>query len=418
MNLKKYTYLTLLLTASIPAMAYAQDRSAFARDRNISVGERLLPEYSPIGIKSGGFTYYPRIPVSAEFNDNIFYTNTNKTNDTILTIAPELGIKSNWSRHALGLIARVGYDKYIDNDNESAGFYNLAGNARIDTYGFSNLFGGFELQGGSEPRGEELYLSSAAERVQFSYGGVNFGYKYEYNRLRATVGYKYNTYNYDDVKSVNGGTIDQDYRDRSEQSVEFKGEYAYSPSVAFFVSAAPVKIKYDNSNINRDSDGYDVNVGSNFDISELSRGEIKLGGFSRNYDNPLFKKASGFSLDSKFEYFPTRLTTITLTGNSGLRESAELNSSGYKYTSFGIRLDHELMRNVLLYGNIGTSSSDYSDIDRTDDRFNVGVGAVYKLNQNISIVSSYNNLTLNSSGINAVREYKDNSFKVGISYAF
>jgi hypothetical protein len=54
------------LIATVPAVGSAQDlASNFKRDKNTSVRQRPRPDYEAIGVKTGGFTLYPRVTVEA-----------------------------------------------------------------------------------------------------------------------------------------------------------------------------------------------------------------------------------------------------------------------------------------------------------------------------------------------------------------
>ena len=60
----------------------------FNRDRNVSVMERVRPEYRSGGIQSGAFVYSPVLNTQLELNDNIFATGSNEQSDGILVFSP------------------------------------------------------------------------------------------------------------------------------------------------------------------------------------------------------------------------------------------------------------------------------------------------------------------------------------------
>ena len=94
----------IALTA--PQFAQAQDLgSNFSRDRNVSVRDRPRPDYEATGQKAGGFTVYPRVTVDLEHNDNIYAVATGKIDDNIWRVKPELAVRSDWSRNAIGFFA-------------------------------------------------------------------------------------------------------------------------------------------------------------------------------------------------------------------------------------------------------------------------------------------------------------------------
>lgn len=402
---------------SIPQLSLAQDRSAFSRDRNASVVSKPRPEFDQAGYRTSGFTYYPNLTLGVETNDNIYYNDANKESDLISDIGASLRAGSTWSRHYLGFAAKVDHFGYKDFTNESYTPYAFKGEGRIDVVGFSNLFGSAEIISNAEPRDAELTNQSPSELVKYNNYKATFGYVHEVNRLRGTIAYKYDAYNFDDVTAMGGGTIDEDYRDRKTGTVILKGEYAVSPAFSVFATFEPNTVKYDSSSV-RDSKGYDITVGTSFDVSDLARGEIRIGSYNQNYDNSALKDASGVSFDGNLEWFPSAMTTVKLYGSNTLRESPVFISSGYNYSNYGVKIDHELFYNLLVSLEANASTSDFNDIDRTDDRTSVSLGGKYFFNRNLAATAVYRNSQLSSSGADKVREYKDNSFKVALTYSF
>ena len=150
MFLKRYLALGLIL-AALPQLASAQT-SNFTRDRNIPVAGRIPTGYAPLGVHTGGFTVYPSFGVNLSQNDNVYYTPTDQKSDTIVTIAPQIVVASNWNRHQLQATIGANYSDYLTYSSEDMLNTNLAMSGRVDVHGNSNLFGGFSLSQNHEPR--------------------------------------------------------------------------------------------------------------------------------------------------------------------------------------------------------------------------------------------------------------------------
>jgi hypothetical protein len=92
---------------------------------------------------------------------------------------------------------------------------------------------------------------------------------------------------------------------------------------------------------------------------------------------------------------------VTLTGSRsifdpGLQVEPDPNNPGFTYTSsvafdtsIGVRVDHELRRNILLFGELTYEQQDFKGLDRKDDitRFSTGLG--YKLNRRARLEFAY-----------------------------
>ncbi|MET3663995.1 hypothetical protein ABIC66_000591 [Caulobacter sp. 1776] len=405
-----------------PQIAQAQDLgSNFKRDKNVSVRQRPRPDYEATGQKAGGFTLYPRVTVDLEHNDNIYAVATGKTDDNIWRVKPELAVRSDWSRHALGFFAGGNLIRYADHSSENAEEYTLSANGRIDIERGSNITGSVQTQHLVEPRTSPTSPAAAGEPVEYDLNQGSIALTKEFNRLRLVGRVEDRDYNYDDVRNIAGtGVVDQDFRDRNELTYGGKAEYAVSPDTALYLAASGNKKSYDTNVVtqNRDSDGYVLGVGANFDVSELVRGDIQVGYMKQSYDNVLFKDISGFNAAGRVEWFPTQLTTIGLNGSRSIEESTAPGSQGYISNNLGASIDHELMRNVLLSAAYSHGKDNYKGIDRDDKRDNFSATATYLLNRRVGLFLTYNYLKQDSSGATKGASFKDNKLIASVALQF
>lgn len=410
----------IALTA--PQIAQAQDLgSNFKRDKNVSVRQRPRPDYEATGQKAGGFTVYPRVTVDLEHNDNIYAVATGKTDDNIWRVKPEVAVRSDWSRHALGFFAGGNIIRYADHGTEDAEEYTLSANGRIDIARGSNITGSVQTQHLVEPRTAPTAPTASGAPVEYDLNQGSVSLTKEFNRLRLVGRLEDRDYNYDDVRNVAGtGVVDQDFRDRNEFYYGGKAEYAVSPDTALYVSATGNKKDYDSKAVatNRTSDGYVLGVGANFDISELMRGDVLVGYMKQSYDNVLFKDISGFSAAGRVEWFPTQLTTVGLNGSRSIEESTAPGSQGYISNNIGASIDHELLRNVLLSAAYSHGKDNYKGVDRDDKRDNFSATATYLLNRRVGLFLTYNYLKQDSNGAAKGASFKDNKLIASVALQF
>ena len=137
-------------------------------------------------------------------------------------------------------------------------------------------------------------------------------------------------------------------------------------------------------------------VGSDFRLSNLAQGGIYVGYQKQSYDDPTLSDISGLSYGADVAWFVTPLTTVTFNADSVVSETTTA-ASGYLAQSVSARIDHELLRNLLLNAKVGYENDDYTGISRTDDIVNAGIGADYMLNRNFSINVGYDYTNRNSS---------------------
>ena len=409
----------IALTA--PQIAQAQDLgSNFKRDKNVSVRQRPRPDYEAAGQKAGGFTLYPRVTVDLEHNDNIYAVASGKTDDNIWRVKPELAVRSDWSRHALGFFAGGNLIRYADNSSENAEEYTLSANGRIDIERGSNITGSIQTQRLVEPRTAPTSNAAAAKPVEYDLTQGSVALTKEFNRLRVTGRVDDKDYNYKDVRNIGGGLLDQDFRDRNELSYGAKAEYAASPDTAFYVTATGNKKDYDTTVVaqNRDSDGYVVGVGANFDLSEVMRGDVQVGYMKQSYDSVAFKDIDGFNASGRVEWFPTQLTTVGLYGSRSIEEAVAPGSPGYLSNNIGGSIDHEVLRNLLLSASAGYGKDNYEQIDRDDKRKTFSATATYLMNRRVGLFLTYSYLEQDSSGVAKGASFKDNKLIASVALQF
>ncbi|WP_029910575.1 outer membrane beta-barrel protein [Caulobacter sp. UNC358MFTsu5.1] len=403
----------------VPHVASAQDLgSNFKRDRNVTVRERPRPDYEAKGIKAGGFTVYPRVTGSVERNDNIYATAIAEQDDTIWRVKPEVAIRSDWSRHALGAFASATINRYSDFDTENTEEYTVGVNGRADITRGSNVTGSLQYQKRTEPRTSPTSPLAAATPVEYSLvTGSVIGVK-EFNRIRLTGRLTDRNYNYDDVRNIAGGVLDQDARDRNEIYYGLKAEYAVSPDTALFGSIVGNTKNYDLATSGRDSDGYSATVGANFELSSLVRGEIEIGYMDQSYDLPIYDDIDGVSAKAEVEWFPTQLTTVTFDGSRTIEEAVATGSQGYISNNVSASVDHELLRNVLLSAEASYGKDDYQSIDRNDKRTGASAGVTYLINRNVGVFLTYTYLKQESSGGQRGSSFSDNKLAASIALQF
>jgi len=400
-------------------MAAASDaQTNFARDRNVAVMQRPREGYEAVGLRMGSFMAYPKVSLGAEHNDNIYATDGAEIDDLVWRVAPEINVSSDWSRHALNAYARASILRYQDFGTEDSEDLSVGASAQIDMQRNSFITLGADWADLVEPRTSPNAAVGALEPTAYETTAARAAVSHELNRLRLSGGYSFKSFDYEDGRNLAGGIVAQQYRDRDEHVVTARADYAVSPATALFVEVSrnvrDYRLARPAVTLVRDSEGTQALVGSNFELSATARGEIAVGYLSQEYDDPTLGDIDGFGARAQVEWFPTQLTTVTFTGSRTIEESASPGSAGYTSANVGVKVDHELMRNVILTGNVSQGKDDYQGITREDDRFNAGVGATYLLNRHVGVTVAYSHLDMDSSGVGG-QDFKVN--KVGATLA-
>jgi len=424
--MKYGTSLVVLSFALLAANAAQAQDSNFARDRNIAVTERIPPEYEPQGLRWGVFDVSPSLDIELNSNDNIYYSDINEVSDTYSAITPAVRIASDWGRHQLSASLRSSFVNYADNDNLNTTSWDAGLAGRLDIHGRSNLFAAVNYSDGFEA----LYDPSAqtvgtnlAKPIEFKATTASAGFVAEGNRLRFVGQATLTDLNYEDAVTLGGVVLPQDDRDLTQVVYSGRADYALSPDTSVYAIWVGNTRDYDDSAVNRDSDGYDAAIGASFDLTNLIRGEAQIGYQEQTYDNPLFEKVDGVSFAANVQYFPTQLLTIWANTARTIQETPQIGASGYTSTGSQIGLDYEVLRTLVLSASYGYTADDYNGtkinvVDRTDDRTTFTLSAKYLVNRRIFIRGAYVYSDNKSKGINAIPGFEDNALKVSLGLQY
>jgi hypothetical protein len=406
----------------IPALDIDID-NAYGRGRNVSVLERQRPEYDSLGEHIGGFTLYPKLEAALGFTDNATGLNNHAVSDEFGIIKPQLELQSNWSRHALDLAAGGEFHDFVNKGGQDEDGWYVRGNGHLDVYGDSYILLGADADHTYDDRLNAGAAVNAAKPVPLQTEGVYTRGVWQLNRIRTTVGFEDRQYDYRNVPAqdvdtglVRGTLVNSD-RNRNEWRFIGREEFAISPDTAVFAQVGYSDDEYNHpfivvplstgpnpptETVNRNSTEIRGLVGANFDFAALMRGEFGVGYVDRTYTAAglhRYPTISGAMFEGKLEYFPSELTTVTLVASRLVQDAIySITSGGYFADSVNLRVDHELLRNLLLNVGVGYDRDDYEGADRHDHVVSVHGGANYFVTRSIGLGLSVNYADRGASG--------------------
>jgi len=393
--------------------------------RGQRVTERPRPEYDARGVRLGTFFLYPRVELDELFNDNVFATNSNKSSDFITAVSPTLELRSNWSRHELDLRTGLSKGWYLDNSSEDYLDYFAAGDGRFDIDRNHAITGGARYERLHEERDSPDTPGGAAEPVEFNIYSANAGFVQQGLRVGYEALMDVRREEYEAVPAVGGSVISQSIRDVNIYTPSARVSYEVAPGYRGFVRGAVNWRNYDHTSpiagaadLDRDSWGYRADVGATVDITGVTYAEASIGYLSQEYNDDRLSAINGFDVGARVVWNATQLTSVVLNVDRQVQDSNNFavgvgtTSPGYLRSNVGLSVDHELFRNLLLNGRINYQNDDYEGIDRTDNRFDIGAGVRYLLNNNAYLGGSYTLTRRDSDGALATGGFTRNLFLI------
>jgi hypothetical protein len=264
---------------------------------------------------------------------------------------------------------------------------------------------------------------NAAKPVPLQTEGAYVRGVWQLNRFRTTAAFEDRYYAYNNVPAqdvdtgVVSGTLVNTDRDRNEWRFVGREEFAVSPDTAVFGQIGYAEDSYNHpfivvplstgpnpptETVNRNSTEFRGLVGANFDFAALMRGEFGVGYVDRTYTTDgahRYPTISGAMFEGKLEYFPSELTTVTLVASRLVEDAIySISSGGYFDTSVNLRVDHELLRNLLLNAGVGYAEDDYEGADRHDHVLSFQGGANYFVTRSIGLGVTVNYADRGASG--------------------
>jgi hypothetical protein len=386
------------LIAFAPFNAMAQDQQ-----ESVSVRDRPRPEYDPLGKRFGGFNLHAALDLGATYTDNLFAEETGEDEDTIYTAGLRGRLESNWSRHALAFEAggtTLSHDEFSTEDHDT--YYGGAA-GRLDIGSSSNVSARARLSHEAEARNDPDAPAQGIPLAEFDRTDMSISAQHRFNRFRVagTVG---------QIEQEYDGT--QSFRDYDETRLTGRVEAEVSPRIGLMLEATTDERDYDNTPA-LSSEGTTYLVGATINFTDLMQGHVAVGQFEREYDSG--DSTDGLAVSAALEWYITRLTTFTLNAHRNSEENVGATTAApFVESEYGARIDHELLRNVILTGGVQFGRREYETIDRDDEYVFAEVGADWLINRHLVARGRFMHDEVESDGVNAYRDYEESRFTLGL----
>jgi len=397
----------LALAAALAAVTGAA--TAQEPERGQTIFERPRPDYDPRGIPLDGFLFLPRLTVTEEYDDNVFATDENEESDFVTVFRPEFIARSRWSRHSLSFNGFFQGERYIEFEDENANDYGIAADGRLDitrrdTVGLGASYAR-RTEGRTDPDQDDGDRNQVDEYV------FDAAYAHEFNRITVALDSQ--------VAFLNFLGEDNADRDRTEYRFTPRVTYTVSPRLGVFAEPFVTLRDYDeldDDGSEQDSTTTGVLLGADIDLGGILFGEVGAGVFYDTFEDDEEEDEFGFALDGELDWNVTDLTTVTFQANSG-SEATDVDDASTLFTlGAGVRVEHELRRNVLLDADVSAQFEDFQGSERDDDVYEAGVGVEYLVNRNFSVFAGYD-FFLRSSSVEE-EDFSKNVVSVGIRGQF
>ena len=425
-NLSLLRFASTLAILSAAGAAVAADypptsRSAVEVDPALAgVASRVPEGFVPAGVPVGSFTFLPTLDLSTGYDTNISATNSNEKEDWLFIVRPAFQLKSDWTRHYLAFdsyFQSASYAKYSDADYQN---YSFGTQGRIDVTEDTEIAGYARYSHLNELPGDDETDTGLLDPLPYDETIAGVSLRKEFNRLWTRVSFDFRDRDYDSW--LNGGPTFQDYRDGQTYTAAARVGYNISPLTSVFVDGSYKW--YDMADADYNASEYGFKTGLQFEPSRLMRGEVYIGYSDWSSDNGFLDDVPNFTYGGNLAWFVTPLLTATFTAGQEVLTSNYsfdgIDGSSVLSSEFGVRLDYELRRNILLSGWFGYQNQNYEDFPRDDDTFNYGAEVKYLINRyaTAKVNYTYTDYDTNFNGINGAESYKRSLVMAGVTLSY
>jgi len=348
-----------------------------------SVFQRPRPDYDPNGLRFGNWVLNPEITIQSAYDDNVFDEDSHTHDDVIFTATPAFRVQSDWNVHMLGAEGFVTGEKHVNETGEDAVEGNGTVFGRLDITSDDTLFGSAGYSHLVDPRSDPE--NQGNERTEYNLWEGRTGYIHQFARINLRIDGSAQRYDY-----INKG--DQD-RDRNQVNIGARVEYALSPRVTPFVETGFQDQNFDaaidDTGVDRDNKQVSVGIGARVLITDVLQGELAVGVEHTVFDQQGFDDVTTPRVSGLLTWNITELTSLILRARRTEDPTTQVGSSTKAVTGVSARAEHELLRDLLIFGQVGYRNDDYENIGRNDNTYLGSVGGEYLLNQNFSIFGEY-----------------------------
>lgn len=372
-------YIDTYLPASVPG---------FDEARGVSVQSRLRPLYQEQGTQFGAFTVRGGIDERFGYDSNITGTRRGPSS-SFLETNPSVSADSNWSRNRLGISASADRLDYLGASRESHTDWNVAIGG-----GWTILRDTLDV-GYSHIHGNEFALDAGAVAfdtpVPYDVDTVRSAYTWEQGRVTLTPNVDFRLYRYGNTEFDNQ-SVSQRFRDRTVITGGVTTRYLLSDQRSLVLVVQGTGTNYLHSTPGTPSNNSQSVLllpGIDYQASGPWRYRLLFGAELRTFDAAQYGGRLAPIFEASAIYMPTELTTFTVTLRRDIEDPQTEGTSGYTFTGLGLRIDHELRRNVLLQANGEFRAVNYFQGLGSSNAYVFGAGATWLIDNHLTAFATY-----------------------------
>jgi hypothetical protein len=362
----------------------------------VSVRDRPRPEFQSEGIRIGNFILRPEVGYSLGWIRDGGGAANGSSQDLRHNITTSVELRSDWQRHFLDIAVQ---GNGIASQENSALRYldgQVRVTGRIDIDHGTSLFGALRWQMRHEENVDEERPKGALQPTPFTVLQTEAGLQRTQGRIDWAVGGRYERTEYSGYTANDGTFVDQSFRSNSLIEPFARLGYRLSPGYRVFSELAlDAKDNPGDGIVSRSSRGYRATGGVELEVTSLVKVTASLGYQTENFYQASLVDIAALVWSARVAWNVTPLMTISLAALRDVQTTSFGEASGRVDTSFSVKADYELLRNLIVSAEGRISLPDYIGINRQDEIFIGRIGAEYLMSKHwlLTVTAEHQQLT-------------------------
>ncbi len=346
------------------------------------VRERPHYGYEPIGYRVGPVFFYPQLLSEFRYDSNVYANSAMRRADIAAVLAPKLTVVSYSPRFSFkGELGATMYRyRELHGENHTDAYARfrthneITHDLRVDTFTqAAHLY---------QERSDSTTPSNAATPIPYTDLRGEASATKDFNRLSVMVGGGVRNLTYGNVQSFTGELLDQSSRNGTILTGFVKPSYEITKDYRLYMLARYNVRNYEGTGtLEHDSDGYDLRAGVQFALTPLILGSVEAGYLQQKFNNPTIPTVTAPLVAGRVKWLVTPLTTVSFLADRSVNEMGAPGQEARLDMTYGAIVDHELLRNVILFGGARYINQDFKGTPRKDDLLKFTGGVDYLANR-------------------------------------
>ncbi len=360
----------------------------FDRDQGVTVLSRLRPLYDEPGVRLGAYTVNAHLDESVGYDSNILGFNNGPSSGFVKT-SPSVSANSNWSRDRFGISVSSNNYTYFTAPKQNYTDYNISigGGYTIGRHdlniGYSH-FRQYEL-------GTDIGAVATTTPLPYDVDAIRADYTVEAGRFSFVPNVDVRLFQFGNAAIV-GQPSNQNFLDRTVVLGGVTTRYQLSDQRGILVVLQGINSHYIRPQAGQPSNNSKSFLGLagiDYQATGLWRYRLLAGVEVRSFASSLYGTRTAPIAEANVIYTPTGLTTLTGYVRRQIEDVQTEGTAGYTFTTAGIVVDHELLRNVLLQGRGSFQAAEYFQATGTTTSYSLGGGVNWLVNRRVRLSADY-----------------------------